>query len=398
MQLFHLYHRTHFRELMHSEFWLFELSVWLHSFGRSLIAVFIPILLLTIDYSIADVVVFYFLYYLFDVPLNFVARWFVRTIGARNVIVLGTLFSIVFFIILYTLPAQSWFWLTMLALASALYDAFYWVAHIYYFMESSKKRHSSSKDTSIFYIVKMIGGILAPAFGAAVLIFFSDKILIGVSILVLILSILPLLNMRHIIDKPKGKQMTVHDFFKTWRDLRDYVTTALYGIHGVVEGVMWPLFIYLAFETFESVAIVPIIVSVTTIIFTFFAGHIKKRAQTKSIVVAALAIAIIWVLRLLLSSTIFFYASIFLVGLFSVFIIIPTDSRLYELGEHSDALTASTFRNAAAMSSKLLLFSVLVMLVNVFQVSFIIAATAMAVLIIPLSLVSANAKLSHQRS
>ena len=378
---------------MHSEFWLFELSVWLHVFARSLIAVFIPILLLTMEYSIPDVMAFYFAYHLFDVPLNFFARWLIRKIGARHVIILGTLWSILFFVVLYNLPPADFMWLMLLAVSAALYDALYWVAHIYYFMESSKHRKAASKDTSIFYIVKMVGGILAPAFGAAVLIFFTDKVLIGLSMGILALSIVPLLGMTHVEDKPKGKQLRFHEFFKTWADLRDYVTTGLYGVHASVEGIMWPLFIFVALGSIESVAIVPIIVSITTIVFTFFAGHIRKKSQTKSIVLGALFIALIWGLRLMVDDTIFYYASIFLVGLFSVFIIIPTDSRLYEKGEHGDSLTASTYRNTAAMSAKLILFGALVVLVNVFQVSFMLAASSMVVLMIPLLFVSSGKRL-----
>jgi len=90
----------------------------------------------------------------------------------------------------------------------------------------------------------------------------------------------------------------------------------------------------------------------------------------------------------------FYYASVFLVGLFGTFVMIPTDSRLYELGEHSDALSASTFRNTAAMSTKFMLFAFLVVLVNVFEVSFVFAGAAMAVLVIPLFAVSGSKKLS----
>ncbi|MBT4722889.1 MFS transporter, partial [Candidatus Falkowbacteria bacterium] len=122
MHLFHKYHSLKIYRLFHSEFWLFELSVWLHVFSRAMIAIFIPIFLLNLDYSLSEVLLYYIIYNLFDLPLNFFVKWLIERIGARKVIILGTLFSVVFFIILYTLNSGNWTLIVLLALFGALYD------------------------------------------------------------------------------------------------------------------------------------------------------------------------------------------------------------------------------------------------------------------------------------
>ena len=381
MQLFHSYHHMSFHRLIHSDFWLFELSVWFHVFARSLVAVFIPILLLQIDYSIGEVMIYYFLYHLFDVPLNFFARWLVRKIGARKVIALGILASIGFFLFLFNLVPSSWPLLIALAFFAAVYDVLYWVAHIYFFMESSKKRENASKDTSILYMVRRIGGMLAPACGGLILIFFNQKALIVVSIILLFVSLLPLLKMEKTKDKPTNKQMSFRRFFRHKEDLRNYLVMGLFSIHRGAENIIFPLFIYLIFETIESVALVPIIVSMTAIVFSFFAGRIKRDDRTNMIAIGSLLVAIVWILRMLFDSTGFYYVSIFLVGLFSVLISIPINSGIYERGEKRDPLTASTYQNAIAMGTKLILFGLLALLVNVFQVSFIFATISLFLMI-----------------
>lgn len=382
MQLFHHHHQRTLHRVLHSDFWLFELSVWLHVFARSLVSVFIPILLLQLDYTISEVVLYYFLYHLFDVPLNFLARFLTKKIGARLVIALGTLASIAFFGILYILESGHWPLLMLLALFAAIYDSLYWVAHIYFFMESSKGRKNASKDTSFLSIVRQLGGLLAPVFGALILVFWNDQALIALSVFFLGLSMVPLLRAKHVKGKPKQKLLNVKTFFQSGSELRDYVVMSLYGMHGAAEGIIWPMFIFLLFESIESVAIIPIIVSVTTILFTYIAGNVKKSQRAKAVILSGVLVALAWILRIVLQVPFYYYASIFLIGLFTVFITVPIDSAIYEKGEKKDSLTASTYRNAFSMFFRCILFGILALLTNVFHISFLLAAGSMMIIVV----------------
>jgi MFS family permease len=377
MRLFHHHNNFHSHRTLDTDFWLFELSVWLHVFGRALIAVFIPILLLQLNYTIAEVMFFYFLYCLFDIPLNFTARWMTRRWGARIVITTGTLASIIFFGILFALSPNNWPLLIALALSAAIYDALYWVAHLYFFMESSKKRTNTTKDTSLLSISRRLAGLLAPAFGGLVLIFFSKNILIGISVIILLVSIIPLLKAKHVEDKPQTPQYTFKQFFPSWKELRNHMMICVYGVHSAAESIIWPIFIFLTFKSIESVAIIPIIVSVTAMIFTFFAGKLKPSHYKHAIAIGSFLVAISWILRLVLDMPFYYFASVLLVGLFTVFISIPVESNIYTYGEKTDPLTASTYMNFFAMISKLVLFGALALLSTVFEPTFLLAAGSM---------------------
>ena len=380
MKLFHHFHGlTHHRQT-HSDFFLFELSVWLHVFARALIVVFIPILLLQIGYTLSQVMLYYFVYCLIDVPLNWLARWMTYRFGARAVVTLGTLASIGFFGILFYLGPEQWLLLGLLALCSALYDTLYWVSHIYLFMEVSKKRTSAAKDTSLMSIARRFGSLMAPAFGAFVLIFFSDRALIVFSILILLSSIVPLLRASHIPDKPTKPPLRFSRFFRSWADIKHYILTSLYGVHGSAENVLWPVFIYLTFGSIESVAAIPILVSLAAIFFTYLAGNLNAKRRRLGLVVGSLLMAMVWILRLTLDLPWYYYASIFLVGVLSVFVTIPMESSIYERGEKRDPLSASMYRNAFAMAPKALLYGSLALLLHVFDVGFIAATISMLAL------------------
>jgi len=382
MQIFYIYHQNKFQRLIHSNFWLFEFSIWLHTFAYSMVAIFIPIFFLRIGYDIGIIMVYYLIYNAFDVPLNFFSRWLIRKIGARLVIILGSLSSVAFFVTLYNLTLDNWPLLVLSALFYALYDTFFWVAHLYLFMKCSKKNNNISSDASALEIIRRIAGLVAPAIGAVILIFLDRKFLIAVSAVILALSIIPLFKIKNLKDKPRRKQKSFKKFFSSWNITRDYISAGFLAIHNTTESIIWPLFIYLFFLNIESVAIIPIMASITTIIFIYFTGRVTKGNRDIMIAIGSVVIAIIWILRLCIESSMFYYTSILLVGLFSVLITIPLSCYIYEKGEKKDTLSASTYINTTHMTANLILFGVLSALVNVFNVSFMMAAASMLVVVL----------------
>jgi hypothetical protein len=92
------------------------------------------------------------------------------------------------------------------------------------------------------------------------------------------------------------------------------------------------------------------------------------------IILGAALIGIIWVLRLTIDTNLFYYLSVFLIGLFHLFVSIPLDTVLFTRAKKLEPLSASTYLNTFSMVTKLVMYAILAVLVNVFQVSFILAA------------------------
>lgn len=382
MQLFHLYHNNRFDKLLHSDFALFEFSIWLHVVARSLISVFIPILLLTSGYDVGQIVIYYLIYNLFDVPLNFLAQYLTRRMGARWVIALGNVFVIGFFLILNILTPDNWPLLVLMALFAALYDSFYWVAHLFLFIKGSRTSpKGEGEETGILYSIKRFARLISPALGAGILLFFSQSALIYTSVIIFALSIIPLMKVDDFSDKPETPGMSIRKFFSRTPERKNFSFMALWSVHGSAEGVLWPLFIYIVFESIQSVALVPIVVSLTSIVFSYFVGKIHKESRDYMIGLAALLIALTWIFRLSIENTFLFYASIVFVGLFSLLISIPLDSNIFSRARVTDPLGTATYRNTISMGMKVILYALLALVINVFDVSFIIAALSLFVLV-----------------
>ena len=207
MRGFHFYH-GHRSSRHFSDFWMYELSMWLHTLARSLVAIFIPILMLKSGYDIRDVVLYYLLFNIIDVPFNFVARASVRRFGARITITVATFVTIAFFWILLGVTEPTIATLIGLAALGALYDTLYWVAHFFLFIESGTATKRAAKSTGTMSAVRQAAIILGPAIGAGILIFSTQQVLLYVTIGGLALSLIPLMALTELPDKPRGSSLS----------------------------------------------------------------------------------------------------------------------------------------------------------------------------------------------
>ena len=339
--------------------------------------------MLIAGYSITMVMVYCAMFFLFDVPLNFLAQRLTVYLGARWVIVLATFSIILYFFLFHYLSNGNFLILITLASLVAIYDSFYWVAHLYLFMESSGKGEEISKNNGIITSIRSFGGMLGPAIGAGLLLFTTESALITVSIVFLTLSIVPLLYLEHTKNKPDSKKVTFKEFFKELPEKKNFLSWFLYSIHLGANEIIWPIFIFTIFGTLKSIALVAIIISISKILLSYISGIVRSSKREKIITIGIICTLLIWVLRVCYTSTIFFYLSILLVGFFTVLIEVPLDSNVFERARlKNQSLSASTFRNAIIMFPQGILFAVLSVLVGIFNISFLSAIVSLVLLLL----------------
>ncbi len=382
MQLAHFYNRHHlYRFSKHPDLHFFELAIWLHTLARSLISIFVPILLLESGYSLSEVIIFYLIYNAIDIPLNFVVERVVRKIGARKVMIWGTVATIAFFGLLGALPSDNWPLLWLLATLAAVYDTLFWISHVYLFIEINREEIDPGKTVGALEGVRQLANISGPIVGALILITLGKGYLSVASVFIFILSIIPLFKMRHVRDLPNEKKLSSREFFEAPQERKNFLTLALWGLHSEVDGIIWPLFIFTVIGTVGSVAAVPVIVSLSTASFSYLAGKLTKKYGTRMIIVGSLIIACTWILRLTVTDTLLYYISVFIVGVFSLLVAIPIDTNITSRGLKIGSLAASTHRNTISMLLRAPLYVVLLLLVSIFKISFEIAAFSLIIIL-----------------
>jgi MFS family permease len=382
-----VHHHSTWHARLNSSFWLLETSVLLYMLAYSIVNVYIPVILYEQGYSIQAIIWFYVLYNLFDVPFNFVVDAFIRKFGAKIAMILSVVTKIIFLILLTSHFLDGLDHLLILATLSAMYDCFFWITHLYLFAETGEKDSPMGQETGIIYAVRQVAGIVGPALGGALLVFHYNGILVGTCVAILGLSLVPLFFISGVRDKPLRKKVIWPlEFLRDPVSRSNTVNMFLYGFHDIADTVLWPLFILVVLGSLSSVAILAVLASWSTVVFSYLTGNASNRYETLPMVAGSIIVMLLWIGRAALSAPSFYYISLVVMGFAAVMTLIPVDRRIATHGKSTDVLAAYTYRNAAGMFAEFLGFLALAFVVNVFQVGFVLAAAAMFVFAIVASL------------
>lgn len=363
-----------------NDFWFFESSLWFHMLAWSVISVFIPILLLTNGFSIEQVLLFYAIYHGVNIPMNNVSRWLTKRHGPRLVMLAATFFAMLFFL-LYA-SVNGWEELIVLAILFAIYDSLYYVPALYIFMGQTKDPENSSDDTGILNLVVRSAGLIGPIIGSILVLLSGGNRWVSVLVVItlFIISLAPLYKVKGIESTQPDDFQPPAKFFSNPREIKNHLSLAFYRINEAVEALILPMYLFITLKELESVVLLAILVPIISIVFSYAAAHIKRGQREKVVMFGAIVLALIWVLRLLIDDTLFIYISLVATGLFSLLVLVPLDANMFRRGSEVGPLSAALYRNSVSMGSKFILFVVLFFAVELFNFSFMIAASSLVLL------------------
>lgn len=364
----------------HRNFWLYELSVWLHVVANTMLAIYIPILMLQSGFALSDVLLFYVIFHAINTPTNLGAGYLISYIGARKTIIIATLFQIAFFCAYAWAEPKAFASLLILGALAALYDALYYTASMYLFMHTTIDIEQNGRNTGILHAVIRSAGIIGPVVGSAVLVLGGNPgwVIIAV-IATFFCSLVPLFW----ISIERGTHVRMlpwREFIRERYVITHHISLGLYKIHEISSKVLWPIFIFLFFGTIESVAALAIIVPLVALVISYFSGYIDIRHRYWVIAASALVVALIWIGRIFFEDSTWYYASVVLATTVMIFMQVPIDANIFRIGNQTNALTTAVSKNMVSMAMKTLFFLVLWLMAISFAAKFAVAAGALMIL------------------
>ncbi|HEA46167.1 MAG TPA: MFS transporter [Candidatus Pacearchaeota archaeon] len=299
-------------------------SVALKSFAESFIAIFVPVYLLTLGFSIQNIAL-YFLVYLTSVLLCFPFGLTLNSkIGIKKTMGVGIFFLIIGYLLLNSLQFGNIHYL-FVAFVFGTSTGFYWSGFHLEFSKFSDKRKEAS-EISMLNILAMTAGAAGPLLGAIFISKISFNFLFLIVSGLLLLSVVPLFFTKDTKIKYKFslKETLRAD---TKKKAMAYQASAVLGI---ANAIFWPLFIFLTLKNVLSLGIIITVTAFIEIIFLFFIGKLSDKHKYKVLKIGIFSHSFSWLGRLLFLTPIGIFLSNLYSSLSSALIRLPFTKIIYE--------------------------------------------------------------------
>ena len=274
----------------------FNIYVFLSTFARSLIEVFIPVLLYKYGYTLKEVIIYFVIYNFIQLVIAYPITKIAIKLSNKIVAIIGFISFISVQIIVNNM-SKSYVYIMILAIFYAFYRTGYWISRRYYNIKILPKEHVSV-SYSIVSILNQLAVLFSGYIGAVFLDFDNTKIVTITAIVIYVISFIPLYLMNDGKNKDgKNKQKEVKlNICETLMKIgkRKIYLFGTYEILNVLK-IMFSLYVYIYVKnTFKTVGFLNLVTNLSIMIFAYtFAKKIDKKNNYLCFVINAFVVTFI---------------------------------------------------------------------------------------------------------
>jgi len=247
----------------------YNIFVFLSTFARQLIELFIPVILYKSWFPLSDVIFYYFWICLFSIILSPIIFRVVKRFGYKTILVSW----VIAFVLLQISLANVYFSVWYLLLVSFLFSTYrrcYWITRRFY---NLKVIHNDNISISYSFIsiFNQIGSVLAAYIWAILLDFVSVEILTVISVFLFLISIYPISKIELDESVDKNKKL---DLLWTLKSIK-FSDKYIFGSYELMNAVRFFIPLYLVIyvkDTYQIVWILQVVTWIATIIFSYIYG------------------------------------------------------------------------------------------------------------------------------
>lgn len=271
--------RHFWRNIKISELSELYISMTLKSLALSLVAIFIPVYLYELGFSVLHILLYFASYFVMRTVLDLVAGFLTARFGPRHILSYSYVVLLVFLGLLITMPVYDWP-LELLAFAQAMFNSLFFVS---YHVDFSKI-HSVEKggsELSWMNILVRLAATAGPFIGGLLATVYSISASLALAIFLVMFAILPLMS----AETVKRRQPLDLKQFQVRKNIRTIISYAGMTISRQVSLIIWPLYIAVFIFTDDIYAKVGLVTSVSIavslIVARLYGKLIDKRSGGK---------------------------------------------------------------------------------------------------------------------
>lgn len=327
------------------------ISIAIKNLALSMIGIFIPIYLYAdLGYSLFKVAMFFLIYSISMMVTSLAVPKLTSRFSLKRGILLSMFLFIINIILLQSLHYHGMFYLP--AMVWGVANSIYWISFHTDFVKNSDRRNRS-QEVSLWYIMAFLGVLLGPIFGSIIITYLGFLTLFLVSILILLLSAVPLFmspEMHEIVRFSYG------DMFRK-SNIKQTFFYIFYGIRVIVGNMAVPLFIFLVLGKYVEVGGIASIAALSSMMISLFVGRVARteKRERKFFKYGAIFHSLGLFIFVFIKTFIHFVITNIYLSLSFVFVEIPHHSMMYSKAKKtSNPLGYICYREAAISLGRVL--------------------------------------------
>jgi MFS family permease len=340
----------------------------------SLIGIFIPIYLLSLNYSLPKIFTWLLIYGVLVFFFFLLTGVITDRIGLKNTIIIRFPFLFAYLLLLFWLDkfSVSFFTILLLSIFSALQVSLYWFPlHCYFTLHHEE--NATGKSVGRLFAFPEILNLLTPLIGGALTVAYGFKALFGVSILLHLFSVFPLLKLAEIKTKINFKLSRIKELFSKYP--KYFFAEFFENIGEEVSYVILPIFIFLLFNNVLSVGAFGTFSKIGSILFILLIGQYSDRYNKKTLIkVGSVLLLTTWVIRYFTDSQTVFFITAIITGFFTILIMVPFNTIIYSTARKDKFDDFIIFREIPVALARISIYSLCLLAISNIKLTFLIAS------------------------
>lgn len=274
----------------------YNIFIFITSFAKLLVEIFIPLILYNMSFTIKEIILFLILKYSFCLLFIPVGYFIGKKYSVSTLMILSSIIFSITYIYLSQINRN----LTSLIILSILYSSylmFYWLGRHTYGLSIIEDKKTTD-NVSLYNIFTILGGLFSPFIGSYIIEKTSTLTLSTIVLVLMIISIIPLTKIKKIkLNSNTQIKHIIKSFPKT-----NYIFNTLDQLRYILYTVL-PLWIYINIKSkYSYIGILNIITGLGSIIYIYLLSKKMDKNKKDYLSLSLLIMGIIYLLKITITS------------------------------------------------------------------------------------------------
>lgn len=315
----------------------YNIFVFITTFAKLLIEVFIPLILYNMNFTIKEIILFLIIKHALCTIFLPITKLVIKKTSTTFLMIISSILFTLSYIYLNFLT-KNLFKLLIFTTLLSMYLTFYWVGRHTYALSIIEDKKATD-NVSIYTIFTILGGLFSTYIGSILIEKTSYLFLSIIVLFLMLISIIPLTKIKSKKETNEIKLITIITSFPK----RNYIFTFLDQLRFVLVTI-FPLYIYLNInKSYKYIGIINIVSGLGSIIYIYILKKLMDKNKSDYLSSSLLYLAITYTLKLITKNNIIFLIIVFFEGIFRSVVDLITLRNTYVYSKNYTRLNYTIF-------------------------------------------------------